>query len=312
MSSRAVRRALVTGANGFVGTAVCRHLIARGWTLRGSVRRSAAVLPEGVERLVSGPIDGTTDWTAGLEGVDAVVHCAARAHILREEAADPLVAFRRVNVEASANLARQAAAAGVARIVFISSIGAMLAETGPDTASPYQTSKREAEIALAAATGGTATELVVLRPPLIYGPGAPGNIRRLESLIAKGLPLPLASIHNRRSLLYIGNLTEAVQAALTVEKVPEAPLALSDGTDLSTPDLVRRIAGASGRKARLMPFPVGLLVLAGQLLGRPAAVEALTTSLTIDNDAVCKALGWVPSFSVDEGLAASFAKSANT
>lgn len=305
-------RALVTGANGFVGTAVCRHLATRGWSLRGSTRSETAALPRGVERFVTGSIDAGTDWGAGLAGVDAVVHCAARVHVLAESAPDPLAAFRKTNVEAAAALARQAVAAGVRRIVLISSIGAAVAENQAEAANPYQRSKREAETALAEIVQGTDTSSVVLRPPLIYGPGAPGNIRRLESLIAKGLPLPLASIDNRRSLLYIGNLTSAVEAALRVAEAPASPLALCDGGDLSTPALVRRIAQATGKSARLLPFPVGLLNTAGRLLGREAAVTALTSSLTIDNDPIRKALGWCPPFSVDEGLKASFASPAET
>lgn len=310
MEPSKANRALVTGANGFVGAAVCRHLATRGWSLRGSIRSNTAALPQAVERLVTGSIDAGTDWRVGLAGVDAVVHCAARVHVVREQAADPLAAFRRTNVEAAAALARQAVAAGVGRIVLVSSIGAAVAESQAGAANPYQKSKREAEIALAEILRGTGTSLVALRPPLIYGPGAPGNIRRLESLIAKGLPLPLASIDNCRSLLYIGNLTSAVEAALSVTEVPASPLALSDGGDLSTPELVRRIAQAAGKNPRLLPFPVGLMKVAGRLLGREAAVTALTSSLTIDNDPIRKALGWCPPFSVDEGLKASFATSA--
>ncbi|WP_422368151.1 NAD-dependent epimerase/dehydratase family protein [Pelagibius sp.] len=303
-------RALVTGANGFVGAAICRHLAARGWSLRGSTRNETAALPQGVERIVTGSIDAGTDWSAGMADVDAVVHCAARVHVLAESAPDPLAAFRKTNVDAAAALARHAVALAVRRIVLVSSIGAAVAENQAETANPYQKSKREAETALAEILRGTETSLVVLRPPLIYGPGAPGNIRRLESLIAKGLPLPLAGIDNRRSLLYIGNLTSAVEAALRVAEVSASPLALSDGRDLSTPELVRHIAQAKGRSPRLLPFPVSLLKTLARLLGREAAVTALTSSLTIDNEPIRKALGWCPPFSVDEGLKASFATSA--
>ncbi len=299
-------RVLVTGANGFAGAAICRHLLEHGWTLRGSVRSAAAAVPEGVEKVVVGEIDEATDWSAALAGVDAVVHCAARVHVLQETAADPLAAFRRVNVGGSRALAVQAAAAGVRRFVFLSSIGAAVAERQPETASPYQQSKLEAEAALRDATAQSGMVVVLLRPPLIYGPGAPGNFRRLARLVASGRPLPLAAIANKRSLLFVGNLAGAVEAALGCTASPEEPLALCDGEDLSTPELARRIGRACGRPARLFPLPVWLLKLAGSLLGRGGAVGALTGSLTVDNGPIRKSLGWSPAFGVEEGLAMTF------
>ncbi|MEQ8356249.1 MAG: NAD-dependent epimerase/dehydratase family protein [Kiloniellaceae bacterium] len=306
-------RVLVTGANGFVGAAVCRHLLAQRWQVRGSLRHDSAVAPEGVEAVVSGPLDGTTDWTSVLTEVNSVVHCAARVHVSRESETDPLAAFSRVNVEGSRRLAEQAAAAGVGCFVYLSSIGAAAAESKPDGAepdgaSPYQKSKLEAEAALRQSVGNSGMVLVMLRPPLIYGPGAPGNFARLVRLVASGLPLPLAGLENRRSLLYLGNLIAAIESALACRTSPAAPLPLADGEDLSTPELTRRIGRACGRPARLFPVPRGLLHLAGRLLGRERAIAALTGSLTIDNSAIHKALGWTPRFSVDEGLAITFQK----
>jgi nucleoside-diphosphate-sugar epimerase len=298
-------RVLVTGANGFAGAAICRHLLACGWTVRGSLRSAAAMVPEGVEKVVVGEIDAATDWSAALEGVDAVVHCAARVHVLQETEADPLAAFRRVNVAGSRNLATQAAA-GVRHFVFLSSIGAAVAERQPSSASPYQQSKLEAEAALRDAASQSSMVLVMLRPPLVYGPGAPGNFRRLARLIAAGRPLPLAAIANKRSLLFVGNLAGAVEAALGCQFAPEKPLALCDGEDLSTPELARRIGRACGRPARLFALPPLLLKWTGRLLGRGAAVAALTGSLTVDNGPIRKSLGWSPAFGVDEGLAMTF------
>jgi len=303
-------RVLVTGANGFAGRAICRHLLAQGWELRGSVRRSEAAVPEGVEKVLSGALDADADWHAALQGVEAVVHCAARVHVLRECAADALAAFRTVNVMGSRRLAEQAAAAGVRRFVFLSSIGAAVAADDPARATPYQRSKLEAETALREAAAGSAMMLVMLRPPLIYGRGAPGNFARLVRLIEAGRPLPLRSIANRRSLLFVGNLAGAVAAALDCTAVPAAPLALCDGEAVSTAELARRIGLACGRPARLLPAPPALLRLGGRLLGRGAVVEALTGDLTIDNEAIHRALGWVPRFTLDEGLAASFAPDA--
>jgi nucleoside-diphosphate-sugar epimerase len=301
-------RVLVTGASGFAGRAICRHLLAQGWDVRGSVRRPEAAVPKGVEKVVSGPIDADTDWHVALNGVEAVMHCAARVHVLREAAADPLTAFRSVNVAGSSLLAEQAVAAGVRRFVFLSSIGAAVAADDPVRATPYQRSKLEAETALRQAAAGSAMMLVMLRPPLIYGPGAPGNFARLVRLIEAGRPLPLRSVANRRSLLFVGNLAGAVEAALNCTVAPAAPLALCDGEDLSAAELARRIGRACGRPARLLPAPPALLRLGGRLLGRGAAVEALTGSLTVSNAEIRDALGWVPRYSVDEGLAATFAE----
>lgn len=303
-------RVLVTGANGFAGAAICRHLLARGWSVRGAVRRPAAAVPDGVEPTLVGPLDDSTDWQAALAGAEAVVHCAARVHVLRETEADPLAAFRRVNVAASRHLAQQARAAGVGRFVFLSSVGAAIAEADPDGASPYQLSKLEAEQALREAAAGSAMLLVMLRPPLIYGPGAPGNFARLARLVAAGRPLPLASLANRRSLLFVGNLAEAVEAALACTAPPAAPLPLCDGEDLSTAELARRMGRACGRPARLLPCPPGLLRLVGRLLGRSAAVEALTSSLTVSNAEITQALGWTPAHSLDRGLALTFREAA--
>ncbi len=299
-------RVLVTGANGFVGAALCRHLGARGWTLRGSVRDETSAVPKGVEAVATGAIDGATDWAACLEGVEAVVHCAARVHVLSETSADPLAAFRAVNVDASRKLAEQAVAAGVKHFVFLSSIGAAVAEADAQHASPYQKSKLEAEVALRKVTKDSGMSLVILRPPLIYGPRAPGNFQRLARLIAAGRPLPLASLNNKRSLLFVGNLAGAVEAALRQDATPAAALALCDGEDLSTAALATRIGRACGRPARLLPCPATLLRLAGRLLGRGPAVAALTGTLTVDNAAIRETLGWSPAFSLDEGLAATF------
>ena len=299
-------RVLVTGANGFAGRALCNHLQARGWTVRGSLRRQATNLPAGVEAAFTGDIDARTDWSPWLDGVGAVVHCAARVHVLKETAGEPLSAFRSVNVDASGRLAEQAAEAGVRRFVFLSSIGARVAAADAGKATPYQRSKLEAETLLQEINRRHGMVLVILRPPLIYGRDAPGNFRRLAALIAAGWPLPLSGLANRRSLLFVGNLAGAVEAALRCEVSPATPLELSDGDDLSTAALARRIGESCGRPARLFPLPTALLHLAGRLLGRSATVAALTEDLTIDNAAIRDTLGWSPEFTLDEGFAASF------
>ena len=250
-------RVLITGANGFVGGSLCHHLQARGWTVRGSVRSDSARLPEGIETVVTGGIDAKTDWSRWLDGVDAVVHCAARVHVLKETDDDPLSAFRRVNVDASRRLAEQAAEAGVRHFVFLSSIGAKIAAADADRALPYQRSKLEAETVLRETARSQTMVLVILRPPLVYGYAAPGNFQRLVALIAAGWPLPLSGLANRRSLLFVGNLAGAVESALRCEASPATALELSDGENISTGDLARRIARACGRPARLFPRSAG-------------------------------------------------------
>ncbi|GAB4352977.1 MAG: SDR family oxidoreductase [Kiloniellaceae bacterium] len=303
-------RVLVTGANGFAGRAICRRLRAQGWQVRGSVRSAEAAVADDIEKVVTGDIGADTDWRPALAEVDAVVHCAARVHVLRETAGDPMAAYREVNVAGSRRLAEQAVAAGLRRFVFLSSIGAAVAAAAPARATPYQRSKLEAEAALRAATAGSATRLVMLRPPLVYGPGAPGNFARLLRLIRAGRPLPLGCVDNRRSVLFIGNLADAVAAALQVESAAAEPLALADAEAVSTAELARRIGRACGRPARLLPVPVFLLRLAGTLAGRGATVDALTGDLTIDNAAIQEALGWAPPFTLDQGLAETCAAEA--
>ena len=290
---------LVTGAGGFVGAALCRRLVEAGYRVRGSGRSAPANPVPAVEYRINGEIDRSTDWTAALEGVEAVVHAAARVHVLRERAADPLAAYRRVNTQGTENLGRQAAAAGVGRLVFLSSVAAQRAQQRSaegTAASPYGQSKWEAEAALAGIAEQTGLEVVTLRPPLVYGPGAPGHFDQLLRVLRRGLPLPIAAIDNRRSVLYLGNLVDAIELALTHPDAPGGVFGLSDGAPLATPELVRQLAAALGRPARLWPCPLGLLRLAGRLTGRTTIIESLTGSLVVDELEIRQRLGWRPRF----------------
>lgn len=296
---------LVTGANGFIGSTLCRAMIADGHNVRGSVRAAPDDLHDGVDYRASGEIDEATDWRDMLAGVDVVVHTAARVHIARETAADPLAAFCRVNVAGSVRLARQAAETGVKRLIFLSSIGAAVVECatrdGPSL-TPYQISKLQAERSLADVSAETGLELVVLRPPLVYGPAAPGNFRRLLAVVSRGLPLPLASIRNRRSVLYAGNLASAVLACLTHPRAPGGVFAVSDGEALSTPEFARLLATALDRPSRLVPFPVGLLRLLGRMTGRLSTIESLTGSLVVDDSDIRTQIGWRPALDTHRAL----------
>jgi nucleoside-diphosphate-sugar epimerase len=300
---------LVTGASGFVGRALCEALTVSGRAPRTAVR---AAPPGASASIAVGEVGPDTNWNAALEGMRCVVHLVARTHVLRETAADPLSEYRRVNVQGTERLARAAAAQGVRRIVFVSSIKVNGERTdarpyteddAPAPEDAYGISKLEAERALAAVAAATGLEIVVLRPPLVYGPGVKGNFLRLMGAVARGLPLPLASIANRRSLVHVGNLASAIVATLDAPQAAGRTYLVSDGEDLSTPDLVRAIARALDRKPRLLPFPPRLLEVTAALLGRGAEARRLTGSLQVDDSKIRRELGWRPPYSLAQGLA---------
>ena len=258
-----------------------------------------------------GDIGPDTDWSAALDGVTSVVHLAARAHVMHDTVADPLAEYRRVNVDGTRLLARAAAGAGVQRFVFLSSIkvngeSTRRPFTPADTPRPedaYGVSKWEAEQALMQVARGTGMQWVILRSPLIYGPGVGGNFLRLMRAVARGVPLPLGAIDNRRSLVYAGSLVDAIRVCLSHPGARDQVFLLSDGEDVSSAELVRRLAAALQVQPRLLSVPVPLLRVVGRLMGRAAAVERLTGSLQIDSSRIRAALGWLPPFSLDEGLA---------
>lgn len=299
-------RVLVSGANGFVGAALCQALAGRGWAVVPAVRRARGLPGE----VVVGDIGPGTDWRAALAGCDAVAHLAARVHVMREASREPLAAFREVNTAGTLNLARQAAEAGVRRFVYLSSIKVLgegrdapytLADEAAP-AEPYALSKWEAEQGLHALGRNTGLEVVVLRPPLIYGPGVKANFLGLLRALARGWPLPLGAVHNRRSLLYRGNLASAIEVCLTHPAAAGRTFLVCDGEDVSTPELIRRLARALGRPARLLPVPPSLLRLGAGLLGRGAQARRLLDSLAVDGGALREALGWTPPHTLDEGL----------
>jgi nucleoside-diphosphate-sugar epimerase len=308
-----MKSVLVTGATGFVGRALCLRLLAKGCAVRGTLLASEdpASLPDGVEPVTVQPLGAATPWSHALAGIDTVVHLAARVHIMADPAADPLAEFRGVNVEGSSRLAREAAAAGVRRLVFISSIKVNGEESavpyGADSpvhpCDPYGVSKWEAECALRRIEAETGLEVVVVRPTLVYGPGVKANFLSLLRVVGRGIPLPLGSIANRRSLIYLGNLVDALAACGSHPAAAGRTYPVSDGEDVSTPELIRRAARALGRPVRLVPFPVGLLVLAGRLTGRSGAVRRLSESLSVDSSCIRQELGWRPPFTMAQGLA---------
>jgi UDP-glucose 4-epimerase len=262
-----------------------------------------------------GEIDASTDWRVALAGCDAVVHLAARVHTMRESAQDPLAVYRETNTEATLNLARQAAQAGVQRFVFISTVkvngeGRDVPYCETDVPAPedaYAVSKWEAEQGLHRIAQETGLEVVILRPPLVYGPGVKANFLRLMHIVQRGWPLPLGAIRNRRSLLYLGNFVDAIRLCVEHPAAAGQTFLLDDGQAVSTPELVNALARAMGRPVRLLAVPVGVLEFAGSLLGNRAAVARLAGSLYLDSSAIRSRLGWTPPFSMEAGLAATVA-----
>lgn len=304
-------RVLITGASGFVGRAVCLEASSRGLRVQPAARTLCDLLSIGTSVAV-GAIDESTDWTNALEGCDTVVHLAARAHVMHVDRSDPMAEFRKVNVAGTLNLARQAALAGVKRFVFVSSIGVNGAETfgvpfsAQDIGAPhslYAVSKCEAEVGLKASAEKTGMEFVIIRPPLVYGPNAPGNFGFLMHWLSRGLPLPLGSVTtNRRSLVGLDNLVDLILTCVDHPKAANQTFLVSDGEDLSTADLLRRIGKALNRPARLIPVPVSMLNIALSLLGKRAIAQRLLGSLQVDISKTCELLDWKPPVSVDEGL----------
>jgi len=311
---------LVTGSNGFLGSYVCGALRRRGLRVQGTVL-DGTLPPSEVDQ--ASPISGLDDvrgLTAAAAGASAVVHLAARVHVMRDSAADPLAVFRRVNVEGTRAVLDAAAAAGVRRFVFVSSVKAVGEATTapwrddetPKPVDPYGISKLEAERLVLETSSRLGVEPVVLRLPMAYGAGVKGNMLRLLRLVDRRVPLPFGAFRNRRSLVFAGNVAWAIGQALVTAGVAGRTFFLSDGEDLSTPELVRRIASAFGRPARLMSIPPALFAaagLAGDALARlgpfpltSAVVRRLTGSLAVDASGFARVAGVMP-FSVDEGLA---------
>ena len=296
--------ALVTGARGFVGQALCERLKADGHALRRIVRRNPAE-----DEVALGDMHATNDLFPHLSGCDWVFHLAARVHVMHDHVLDPLAEFRALNTAATLNLARQAAASGVRRFVYVSSIkvngesGVFSESDPPQPLDAYGVSKWEAEQGLQAIASQTGMEVVILRPPLVYGPGVKANFLRLMRWIDLGVPLPLGGVQNQRSMIYLGNLVDALLLAAKHPLAAGRCWLVSDHEDVSTPALIRRIAAAMGKRDRLWPVPPSWLLMAGRVMGKGAEVERLTSTLRLDISAIRNELGWVPPFSMAQGLA---------
>lgn len=297
-------KVLLTGGSGFVGNRVCQELVRRGHQVVAPLRRPLSLA--GAQTSLIGDLGPDTDWSASLRGCDVVVHCAARAHILQDRSVDPVEEFRRINRDGTFRLAQQARTVGVQHFLFISTIKVngettpldkpFRAEDPPNPQDAYSLAKAEAEEALRSLGGMTVT---IVRPPLVHGSGVKGNLAVLIRAIAKGWPLPFGLVRNRRSLVGVENLADAV--AFLVEQRPAGTFLIRDDGDLSTADLIRALAAAMHRPARLLPVPVAMLMRVAHLLGRQAMAERVLSSLLVD-DAPLRTLGWQPPFSLDQGL----------
>lgn len=307
-----MRKILVTGATGFVGGAVLRKLCVDGYSATAALRHEVVALPSSVRRCIIDGVDSDTDWSAGLHGQEVVVHCAARVHVMHDTNEYPLKAFRAINVDGTLNFARQAVVSGVRRFVFVSSIGVNGAQTAPgkpfseaDQPRPhnaYALSKWEAEQGLLRIADETGLEVVIIRPPLVYGCDAPGNFGSLMRAVQRGWPLPLGAVHNQRSLVALDNLVDFIVTCITHPKAANQTFLVSDGQDLSTTELVRGMAQAAGVPPRLLPVPVWALLAGASLLGKGDAVQRLCGNLLVDISKARGMLGWVPPVSVEEGL----------
>lgn len=303
---------LVTGANGFVGSALCARLQTDGASVRGAVR-SLTSRYCAAEAIAIGSLSSETEWTVALRDVEQVLHLAARVHVMNDKSSDPLLEFRRVNVEGTANLAREAAAAGVSRFVFLSSIkvNGELTEAGrpftaddaPAPEDPYGVSKHEAEQTLRQIAADTGMEVVIIRPPLVYGPGVKANFESMMRWLVRDVPLPLAAVtQNRRSLVALDNLVDLIVTCMHHPAAANQTFLVSDGEDLSTADLLRRMGAALGHPARLFYLPPSLLKLGAQVVNKPGIHQRLCGSLQLDITNTRQRLGWAPPVPVDEAL----------
>jgi nucleoside-diphosphate-sugar epimerase len=303
---------LITGANGFVGSALSMRALSEGLAVHGATR-SKVILNSGIKPYVVGEINSQTNWSKALLGCTHVIHTAARVHVKVDSNEEELQEFRKVNVEGTLSLASQAIAAGVKRFVFISSIkvngestpkGHPFTDTdAPSPIDPYGISKMEAEIALKELASKSSMEVVIIRPPLVYGPGVKANFRAVIKLLKLGIPLPLGAIDsNRRSFVAIDNLVDLTLKCLTHPNAKNKVFLVSDGNDLSTTELLRHLSNFLNKRVFLIPIPVFVLALIFNVMGRKEMGEKLLNSLQVDIETTCRTLDWSPPLTVEEGL----------
>ena len=326
---------LITGTTGFVGKAVTTGLLSQNYHVVATVRSENSSVPQGAEMIRVGDLSAAIDCSSALKTIDVVIHTAARAHIMNDSAADPLAEFRKVNTAGTLALAHQAAAAGVKRFIFISSVKVngeatgekgdgrtenggrrMEAEEGkaeegkavfserdiPCPLDPYAVSKCEAEQGLMAIAEETGLEVVIIRPPLVYGPGVKANFRLLMKWVQRGVPLPLGAVYNKRSFVALDNLISFIIHCIDHPKAANEVFLISDGVDVSTTELLQKIARAFGKRSFLLPVPVGLMIFVANMLGKRDVADRLFGSLQVDSSKARDLLGWKPVVSMEEAL----------
>ncbi|MGF2684936.1 UDP-glucose 4-epimerase family protein [Marinobacter sp. DUT-3] len=308
-------RVLLTGASGFVGKRLAHHLDRFDTTTLTCAVRRPGTSHYGDECVVDG-LGATTDWSGALNGKDVVVHTAARAHIMRDKVSDSLAEYRKVNMQGTLNLGEQAAKSGVRRFVFVSSIKVngehtllgrpFTAGSKPAPGDAYGRSKFEAEQALQTLGKESGMEVVIIRPPLVYGPGVKGNFATLIRLVEKGLPLPFGAIHNKRSFVALDNLVDLIITCIDHPDAANEVFLVGDGEDLSTTELLRGIGMAIGKPVHLVPVPERALMICAALLGKRGVAQRLLGSLQVDISKARDVLGWEPPISVEEGLRRCF------
>jgi len=304
---------LITGATGFVGRTLFENLKSKKkYLVHLSTRNNQEKLLEGEKTFNISEIDSNTNWKDALDGVDCIVHCAARAHMMEKKQTDSLNSYRRVNVDGTRNLAKQAAAIGIKRFIFLSSIKVNGEETIasksfkyddiPQPEDAYGITKWEAEQALFEISKQTGLEVVIIRPPLVYGEGVKGNFLRLLNLVYKQIPLPFANINNLRSFIGLDNLLDLIICCIQHPKAAGKTFLVSDGEDVSTSDLIKKLSKLMNRSPRLFQVPQSIIQLIGRLVGKSSEIKRLLGSLRIDNSYAREILGWSPAFSLDESL----------
>ncbi len=304
---------LVSGANGFIGQALCQHLVSKGFYVRGSIRDRSALTnkDKASDYFETGSLENEIDWTDALHGMDYVIHLAAISEVSKERSTEAPELFQHININTTQRLAAQAAQSGVKRFIYISTIkvnGELSQENAfspsdlPTPQSCYGKSKLEAEQQVTAICEKTGMETIIIRPTIVYGPGAHGNILRLMKLINTGLPIPLGLVQNKRSLVSIENLCDLIVTCLLKEHLTNRVFLAADGEDISSPDLIRLLAGLMGKKAHLWPVPVPLLKLLGILTFRTGEIRRLTGSLQVDASETRKLLDWTPPYRMKDAL----------
>lgn len=303
---------LITGADGFIGKALCAEMVSKGWKVRASVRSQNKIqsISKEIEIIETGSIGPDTDWSNALDNVESVVHLAGRVHVMEDSSSDSLSKYRIVNTAGTEKLARSAASSGVRRFVFMSTVkvngeGRKAPYTEDDISAPvdsYSISKRDAEDKIKEIARETGIETVIIRAPMIYGPEVKANFLKLLKAIDRGVPMPLVGIKNRRSMMYIGNLVNLIIACMNHQKAAGQTYLVSDGEDVSTPELVRQIAKALEKSPKLFYLPLFMLLLAGILFGKSQEIARLTGSLAVDSSKIRKELNWTPPFTLTHGL----------